>query len=626
MEKVSGENRITRGVIRAAGVLALVLVTALVYHGVLSSDFISMDDPVYVTHNSYVNQGLTKEGIRWAFDFGHESGPYWLPLTMVSHMLDCQFFGLNPSMHHLHNLMLHLVNVVLVFLFFMKISGSYRKSLFIAALFALHPLNVESVAWVSSRKNVLSTLFWLSAMLMYVRYVNKQSFLNYGAVFLLFILGLMSKASVITMMFSLLLLDIWPFHRFLVFNEDGRKVFRFRSVQNLQPVFEKLPFLIFTGLVLYVNFSKASFVSEATTMDLVPLSLRVANAFTAYGVYVFQVFFPVNLSVYYPYPASISWWMLLIALVFFLGMAGAALSQFREKPWLFVGWFWFVGNLVMVSGLIQGGTWPAHADRFMYVPSLGLFILLVWGMDKRMPQSTLVALALVFVLVLGTLSFSQVTYWKDGITLYRHALDVHDNDRASLVNLAFALDKAGKGDEAITYYRRILEMYPDYAEVHSNLGVLLAAGGKEQEALGHLTRAVQTKPDLTEAWLNAGRIYERINNPEKAITCYEKVMEQQPENMTVLTSLGKLLVDSGKLDSAVYWYESALMAIPRARLSLSYNLACVYSLKKDTATALYYLRQAIKGGFNHWSLMDKDPQLDYVRKTPQYEELKNERR
>lgn len=611
-------------VIRAALVLLLVMATALVYHGVLQSDFISMDDPVYVTHNPYVNQGFSKEGVRWAFDFGHQSGPYWLPLTMMSHMLDCQFFGLNPSMHHLHNLILHLMNVVLVFLFFMKISGDFGKSLFIAALFALHPLNVESVAWVTSRKNVLSTLFWLLAMLAYARYVKKPGMMAYGAVFGLFALGLMAKASVITLMCSLLLLDIWPFHRFLVFREEGGNVLRIKTLKNLQPLLEKLPFLIFTGLVLYVNFSKASFVSEATTMEAVPLALRLSNAFTAYGVYVFQVFFPVNLSVYYPYPATIPWWMLLASLVFFLGMAGASLALFREKPWLFVGWFWFVGNLVMVSGLIQGGTWPAHADRFMYVPSLGVFVLMAWGMAGKLERKILVPLAALFVLALGALSWGQVKYWKDSITLYRHALLVHDNDRASLVNLAFALDKDGKYDEALTCYRRILEWYPDYAEVHSNLGALLAAQGNSGEALEHLNRAVAIKPDLTEAWLNAGKIYERRLDSENAINCYEKVMEQQPGNMAVLTSLCKLLVDLGRLDRAVYWYESSLMVIPQAQVSLSYNLACVYSLKKDEETALHYLAKAIQGGFRQWAFIDKDPQLVYLRSRPGYAELRKD--
>lgn len=606
-----------------AGVLLVLAVTFSAYFGVLSSDFISMDDPVYVTHNPFVNQGFSKEGIRWAFDFGHDSGPYWLPLTMMSHMLDCEWFGLNPAMHHLHNLILHMINVVLLFMFIFKISGSYGKSLFIAALFALHPLNVESVAWVTSRKNVLSTFFWLSAMLVYIRYQNKQTFLNYGVLFILYVLGLMSKASVITLVFSLLLLDIWPFHRFLVFREKGKNVFRFKTVKNIQPVLEKVPFLIFTGLVLWANFSKASFVSEATTMDVVPMGLRLSNAMTAYGIYVFQVFFPVNLSVYYPYPASIPWWILLTALVFFLVLAGTTLALFREKPWFFVGWFWFVGNLVMVSGIIQGGSWPAHADRFMYVPALGLFIVLAWGMQHRLNPRTLAGLSVVFVLVLGVMTRMQVTYWKDGITLYRHALHVHDNDRAALVNLAFALDKAGRSDEALPYYQRILKLYPDYAEVHSNLGSLLASQGDTEGALVHFNRAVALKPDLESAWLNAGMIYERQDQPEKAVTCYEQVLEIAPDNMKVLSTLGRLLVELGRLDRAAYWYESSLLAMPGARVSLSYNLACVYALKKESETALYYLKLAIQNGFDRWDIMDADPQLEYVRNTPQYQSLKN---
>lgn len=611
----------TAALFQWAGVLFVLALTFVVYQGVLAGDFISMDDPVYVTHNDHVNQGFSKEGIRWAFDFGHDSGPYWLPLTMMSHMLDCEWFGLNASMHHLHNLILHLVNVLLLFVFIRKIGGSYGKSLFIAALFALHPLNVESVAWISSRKNVLSTFFWLSAMLMYLRYLKTKTLFAYGAVFGLYVLGLMSKASVITLIFSLLLLDIWPFHRFLVFQDGKTNVFRLRDAKNIAPVFEKIPFLVFTGLVLYVNFTKTSFVSEATTMEAVSLGLRLSNAFTVYGIYVFQVFFPVNLSVYYPYPAFIPWWQLVSALVFFLAMAGASLALIRNKPWIFVAWFWFVGNLVMVSGIIQGGAWPAHADRFMYIPSIGLLILLAWGMENRMPRKTLTTLAVMFVVVLGVLTRVQVGYWKDGITLYRHALNVNDHDRASLVNLAFALDKAGRGSEAIPYYQRILDLYPHYAEVHCNLGSLLAARGDTREALNHFSRATELKPELRSAWLNAGMIYQGMDQAEKAINCYETVLKDDPDNMKVLSLLGRLLVELGRLDRAIYWYESSLLTIPGAKVSLSYNLACVYALKKDRDTALAYLEQAVEGGFNRWDIMNADPQLDFIRKSEQYIKL-----
>jgi len=610
---------------KGAGVFLILCVTALVYHGVYTSDFISMDDPVYVTDNPFVSHGLSMDGIRWAFDFGHESGPYWMPVTMLSHMIDCDFFGLDPAKHHLHNLIWHLVNSLFVFVFFFKVSKDYGKSLMIMALFALHPLNVESVAWVTSRKNVLSTFFWLSTMLVYVRYQEKKGLWAYLLVFLCFVLGLMSKASVITLIFSLLLLDIWPFYRFILFLDHGKPRLHVKTLKNVTPLLEKVPFLVFTGLILYINFSKASFVSEATPMDAVPMLLRLSNALTAYGVYVIQVFFPLGLSVHYPYPSFIPWWKTMAALVFVLGVSVYVIYTFKKKPWLFVGWFWFVGNLVMVSGLIQGGLWPAHADRFMYVASIGLFLMICWDIPPRVRPKPKIVAAVMICMILAGLTWVQVGYWKNGICLYRHALEVNDNDRASLVNLAFAQDKAGLVDEAMDNYTRILSLYPQYAEAHSNLGAILAGKGKDGDALVHFEQAMDLKPELDAAWLNAGLIYEKTQETEKAVICFEFLFERHSNDMKILTELTRLLINLGRLDKAATFYEQALDTMPHAAVSLNYNLACVYAMKNDVNKSMYYLEKAMDGGFSRWDILNEDEQLDTLRNSDEFKALLRKR-
>ena len=599
----------------------LLFLTVIVYHQVGTFDFVSMDDPVYVTDNPYVNQGLTAEGVRWSLDFGHDSGPYWMPLTMVSHMADCEFFGLDPSKHHIHNLILHLLNTCLLFFFFYKVTGDYGKSLFISALFALHPLNVESVAWVTSRKNVLSTFFLLSALLAYYRYIKQKDFSRYLLVFVFYFLGLTAKASVITLIFSLLLLDVWPFHRFLLFREGedtGLKVFDRR---NIVPVLEKIPLLIVTGLILYLNFSKASFVQEATPMEKVGMGLRFANALVAYVVYMVQTFWPFNLSVHYTYPASVPLWKSVPAFAVLASASVYALANLKRRPYVAVGWFFFMGNLVMVSGVIQGGLWPAHADRFMYVPGIGLFIILAYGFGERFKGSKAWAMAIVFCLVLAGFAHVREGDWKDSITLYTQALKVHPQDMVSTVNLAFALDKAGKGRDALPYYEKIVERYPVYAEVHANMAVILAEQGDDGAALQHFEQAVQRSPSSVTIWFNKGLFHERRYEWDQAGECFRKVLELQPKHAEALQRLGGIYIRNKDYDKAAVLYEQAVLAMPEASLSIRYNLACVYALKNDKEKSLKYLREIVADGFDKMDVMNQDEQLENVRETAGFKEI-----
>lgn len=599
----------------------LLFLTVLVYQQVGGFDFISMDDPVYVTENPYVNRGFTVEGIRWALDFGHDSGPYWMPVTMISHMADSAFFGLDAGRHHVHNVVLHLLNIVLLFVFFYKATGDYGKSLFISALFALHPLNVESVAWVTGRKNLLSTVFLLLTLLAYLAYVKRKNLSRYLVVLVFYILGLASKASVIPLIFSLLLLDIWPLNRFLLEKDADTVRFSVFNRRNIAPVLEKIPLLLVTGLVLYLNFSRAAFVHEATPMDKVGMDLRVANALVAYVVYMVQTVWPLNLSVHYPYPESLSLWKTVPAVLVLAGVSVAALFNFKRRPWLFVGWFFFIGNLVMVSGVIQGGLWPAHADRFMYVPAIGLFILIAWLGAEKLKGSAAWGAAMVFCLFLAGLSPVRVADWKDSVTLYRKALDVNPDDMVSTVNLAFALDKAGQVKEALPYYEKIVERYPAYAEVHANMAVILAEQGQADRARHHFEQAVERAPKSVAAWFNKGLFHLRLKETENASVCFARVLELKPDHTEALQSLAAIHIENKHYDRATALYKQALDHMPGAGLSIRYNLACAYAMNHETGKALDTLEGIVADGFNRIDLMMQDEQLENVRHTEGFRRL-----
>ncbi len=601
----------------------LIFLTVLVYSHVGTFDFISMDDPVYVTDNPYVNQGVTLKGVTWAVDFGHDSGPYWMPMTMLSHMMDCRLFGLDPGRHHLHNLILHLINTALLFLFFYKTTGCFGKSLFISALFALHPLNVESVAWVTSRKNLLSTLFLLLALLAYHGYVLKKNLNRYLLVLLFYVLALASKASVITLIFSFLLFDLWPFHRFLLFREGDALNFRIFDRRNIAPVFEKIPLIIVTGLILYLNFSKASFVNEATTTESVGMGLRAANALTAYVTYMIQSVWPISLSVHYPYPAYVSLWKSVPAATALVCVSVYALYSLKRRPYLAVGWFFFTGNLVMVSGVIQGGLWPAHADRFMYVPAVGLFLILAYLFNEKFKGIHAWALGIAFCLGMAQLAHMRSWDWKDSVTLFTQAVQADPSDMVSTVNLAFALDKAGKTEEALPYYETIVSKHPGYAEVHANMAVIFAGKGEDEKALLHFNEAVKGPKPVT-AYINKARFHAGRNEDAAAEESFRKVLDLEPGHLEALQGLSGLLIKKKDYDKARLLYENALIQAPEAGLSIRYNLACVYAMSNEREKSLKTLQDIVADGFRRFDVMKADPQLESLKGMDEFKKMVGE--
>ena len=417
-------NRIQKGT--AFGVrldilicLLLVIATLAVYWQVGNFEFVHYDDDVYVTENVHVRSGLTFKSIAWSFT--STLGDNWHPLTWLSHILDCQLYGIQPGRHHLSNVLFHIANTLLLFLVFVKMTGNIGSSSFVAALFALHPLQVESVAWVAERKNVLSTFFWMLTMWSYLRYVEHSDIKRYLLVLVIFICGLMSKPMLVTLPFVLLLLDFWPLGRFQLKCYDNAHARLEQKSTIIRPVLEKIPFIIFAAASCVVTFHT----ERAYSFDLVPFHARIANAMVSYIAYIKTMLWPVKLACFYPYPHLFPTWKVAGAGVVLVIISFLAVRNVRRHPYIAVGWLWYLGTLVPVIGIVQVGA-QAMADRYAYVPLIGLFLIVAWGVPELLSRwryrNTGLAAASALLIILTLITWKQVHYWKNCITLFEHAL------------------------------------------------------------------------------------------------------------------------------------------------------------------------------------------------------------
>jgi len=488
----------------------LVFITFCLYAQVKDHSFITYDDDLYVTKNFHVQNGLTGENIAWAFSFNDVF--YWHPLTWLSHMLDCQLYGLNAGMHHLTNLILHIINSLFLFLVFKRMTGATWRSAFVAVLFALHPINVESVAWVAERKNVLSSFFWLLTMLAYVHYTKRPTFYRYLPVFLFFVLGLFSKPMLSTLPFLFLLIDYWPLGRVefgkLCINKDGKiDKFIFLTQKGSHPfslILEKIPLLLLSSVSILVSSASLHRFGSVISYDSIPMALRIENALVSYVKYIKNVFWPNNLAVIYPYPDMIPLWQSVSAGLLLLLITAVSVWKIRNKPYFIVGWLWYVGTLIPVIGLVQAGFWPAMADRWAYMPIIGMFIVIVWGMNDLLKEWRYKEI--VFALVAGiVLSFfimsssQQVRYWKSSVMLYKHALDVTEGNHLIHNNLGNIYYRERKTAEAVYHYNEALRINPENALAHNNLGGAMIQAGKIERAIFHFQEALRIKPDFIVA-------------------------------------------------------------------------------------------------------------------------------
>lgn len=548
---------------RRATLICLVLaaVTLGIYWPATSFDFINYDDPDYVSYNPIVEHGITREGIAWAFTTGHASN--WHPLTWISHMADCNLYGPKSGGHHLTNILFHSANAVLLFLVLFQLTGAPWRSALVAALFAWHPLHVESVAWVSERKDVLSTFFSLLTISAYAAYgrgsknPGSKSKLYYALALLCFTLGLLSKPMVVTLPFVLLLLDFWPLNRF----ENG-------DIKTRAPrlVFEKLPFLALAAIdcvaTMWAQKGGHSVVSKAA----LSIPERIANALVSYVLYLWKMLWPMDLALPYPYSHQWSFFATAGAALILVIITLVALLRARSQPWLIVGWLWFLGTLVPVIGLVQVGI-QFMADRYSYVPLIGIFVMIAWAIPAawtRWPRPGLVFAAIVaaVLMFLAAGTETQLQYWRNSVTLFSHTVSVtHDNILAEY-NLAEALASQGDETDAIVHYQRALAIKPNPVEAQYNsqpqarynLGLIYRIRKQWADAASQFRVCMQEDPSLVRAHANLGISLIALHRDDEAKAEFQTAIRIEPSRDTeaqLLVALESAYAESGRFDDAV---------------------------------------------------------------------------
>ena len=513
----------------------LVAVTLGVYGQVMNHQFIILDDRLYINQNPIVNRGLTLTGIAWAFTTFHSSN--WHPLTWLSHMVDCQIFGLHAGGHLLVNALIHASNTLLLFLFLRRATGARWQSAIVAALFALHPLHVESVAWASERKDTLSTFFGLLTLLAYVRYAASPSWTRYILVAVAMALGLMAKPMLVTWPFVLLLLDYWPLRRYQWRPGTGIAGF-FKALAPL--VREKLPLFCLAAASMVITFIAQSHGGAVRTFVQVPVPLRLANAIVSYAKYLFRTVWPSDLALYYPFSRTgVPTWELVCAIVVLTIISVFAGRQTKERPYLLIGWLWFIGTLIPVIGLVQVGG-AAMADRYHYVPSIGLFIAIVFGLSDaarwfRVDRVVTGTVTVVALSILSCLTAVQIGRWRNNETLFEYTQSLVPDNRMIENNLGTILGENGKYDEAAVHFSKALRTTPDFleviadADIRTNLGLLLVRQHKLAEAMEQLNEALRLNPNGAETHEALGVVLAMSGKPEESILHFSTAIRLRPD-------------------------------------------------------------------------------------------------
>jgi Flp pilus assembly protein TadD len=549
-----------------AVVLAILVLS--VYWQVEGHGFIGFDDNEYILDNPIVLRGLTLEGALSAFTTFHAAN--WHPLTWLSHMLDVELFGPSAGWHHRMNVLYHLLNTELLFLVLWRMTGGLWQSAFVAALFGVHPLHVESVAWVAERKDVLSTLFWMLTMGAYLRYARRPGIGRYLLVIAVFALGLMCKPMMVTLPFVLLLLDWWPLGRMTPADSSVSPSWRRYVPVFFRLVWEKVPLLGMSAIscaITYLAQAKGGAISQ---FEHLPFGSRISNALVSYVIYLGKMVWPASLAVFYPHPEFIRLgvpiWQVTGAILLLCGLSIIALREGHRRPYLAVGWLWYLGTLVPMIGLVQVGM-QAYADRYTYVPLIGVFIALAWGIPELLAGWRFRRLALgvsggALVIALSVAGWSQVGYWRDGVTLFSRALAVTDRNWVAMNSLGVAYVKLGQYQQAIVNFREALRIMPSYAEAWGNLGVAYANLGQHQEAIGYSRKALQIKPDHAATWNNLGMSYGILGQYQEAIGAFQEALRIKPDYLDAWRNLGVAYERIGQYQQAMVYYREALRIMP----------------------------------------------------------------
>ncbi len=602
--------------------LLLTLVVLAAFWQVRNSDFVNFDDPRCTTENLHIQGGLNPEFLKWAFTTSHAG--YWQPLTWLSFAMDYQLFGLNAGGYHIVNLLLHIVNTLLLFLIFNRMTHALWKSAFMAALFALHPIHVESVAWIAERKDVLSAFFWMLTMGAYVLYAEKPGVRKYLLTIVLFSFGLMVKPMLVSLPCVLLVLDYWPLGR-LRFNDSldvpkipeskkekksARKISasarskeatlpeQSQFLQRLWPVIrEKIPFFALSAISSIVTAIGQQKAGAMESLEILPIATRIGNALISYIRYIGMTIYPHGLAVFYPYRGTISPWEVFLAAAFLLI---ATLMIFRwaaKMPYLVMGWLWYLGTLVPVIGIIQVGM-QSMADRYTYIPIIGLFVATTWAVPDitrnwRYRQYILSAGA---VIVLSALMFStrmQVKYWQNSITLFEHAIQVTDNNYLAHNNLGVALSSTGKREEAMAQYREAIRIKPNYENAIFNLANNLSAQGRTDEAILCYQEALRLRPNYAKAHNNLATLLISKKMFKEAIGHYQEALKTDPTNSATHYNLGAAWLSIDHFEDAVGQFQEAVRINPRfSQAHNAWGIALARSGK--TAEAINHFREALR--------------------------------
>lgn len=531
--------------------LFLVITTFAVYQQISHYDFVNYDDDEYVFENPYIKTGLTSDSIRWAFTSVHADN--WHPLTWLSHISDIELYGLNPGQHHLSNLIFHIINSLLLFLLFRRMTGDLWQSSLVAALFALHPLHVESVAWISERKDVLSTFFGLLTIACYFRYVRKPGAAAYLLNLFFFISGLMSKAMLVTLPLILLLLDYWPLKRLKPEKKRSRILI------------EKIPFFIISAGSAIITIFAQNSGGAVKTLKLYPLDVRIANAFVSYIAYIVKMIYPVDLAFFYPHPGVVMLWQTAASCLVLGAISLLVARKAKSSPYLAVGWLWYLITLIPVIGLVQIGL-QSMADRYSYIPLIGLFIMLAWGiadisLQWRRRKTGLALVAAIFISLYMAVSWIQIGYWRNSITLFGHALDLNSDNHAAHFGLGNVLLSEGETDKAIGHYSEALKLFPN-SDIHNNMGVAMAQKGKTEEAAAHYLEALRMDPYRRNTYNNLGALFFSQGNIDKAVECYRSALKFFPDYAQAHNNLGLAFLKKGKKDEAIAHFRKALQIKP----------------------------------------------------------------
>lgn len=566
----------------------LALSTIAIYFQTVNFDFITYDDPGYVYENQHVKDGFDAESFVWAFTTGSLGN--WHPLTWLSHMLDCQLFGLDPGWHHLTNLILHIANTLLLFAVLKRMTNDLWQSAFVAAAFALHPMHIESVAWISERKDVLSTLFWLLTMHAYLRYVKKPGKINYFLVMLVFALGLMTKPMLVTLPLVLLLLDYWPLKRFELAKTPRPKFFLL--------ALEKAPLIALAVASSVVTFLAQKAGGAVTDMNNVPLHMRLCNAVVSYGIYIWKMFFPARLAPFYPYQGvGSNLWQVIIMAILLITITVWAARTVKTRPYVIIGWLWYLGTLVPVIGIVQVGG-QRMADRYTYIPYIGLFIIIGWALRditaKWKQQKIILAfLAITIFIPMSICSSLQIRHWKNSTAIFNHAIDVTDNNYVAYCSLANVSREAGKMDEAIALNLKSLELRPDYGYAHVCLGRTYNKLGRLDKTIEHFNEALKTFPDHPDIHRDLGIAYGKQDQLGKAVKHLTRSVEIDPDFAGAHIGLGYALMRQRKFDQAIPHLQKAIELDPDSILA-HFHLSEIFSKKNETAEELKHLRTIVR--------------------------------